>query len=74
MRPPRHTVLTVDPDEEWALVELYRRQTGRLPTEGPEVPLDIPAGLRAMAVDPMDCSPYDVSCVLKYVAKLLESK
>ena len=71
--------VTVNADDSWAEVELFRWQYGELPFDNR--PLDISAGLEAMAKaiedgcesggkKPMP-SPYNVVMVLEYCARKL---
>lgn len=76
----------IDPNDNWAQVELYRWQHGHLPGDDgkPELPLSVPAGVRAMASAIEEgCrtgdrskipAPFNVCSVLMYVAKLLEER
>jgi len=71
-----------DPEENWAEVELYRWQYGRLPIEGKEEPLDASKGFEAMAdaiaegCKSGDTSkmpnPFNVMMALRYAAKKLK--
>lgn len=67
-----------DPNDSWALVELYRWQHGTLPETVDEKPLDEAAGLRAMAEaletkPPTEWpEPFNIASVLKYAAKLID--
>ena len=73
------TMLNHDPNNDWAQVELYRRQYGELPGEGgkEEKPLDEPLAMERMAEallskNPKKMpSPFNVSSVLKYAASLI---
>jgi hypothetical protein len=69
--------LLPDPEDSWALVELYRWQYGELPGAN-EKPLDEAEGLRGMAEaiergDPKNFpAPFNVVSVLRYAAKRLD--
>jgi hypothetical protein len=80
MNPP--LILTHDPADDWAMVELHRWQYGALPAPDDLRPLDVAQGLDKMAqalenackgYAPLDelPSPFNVASVMRYAAKLL---
>ncbi len=81
MNPPRHTVLDRDPNDEWALVELYRWQHGKLPPLNQTgKPFDSAQGFAAMAAriergpGPDEFpTPDNVASVLRYAASRIRS-
>ena len=67
----------LDPNHNWARVELWRWQCDGLSCNE-DRPLDIPVALNAMANallnNKIKPQPYNVAAVLKYVAYLLDKK
>ena len=82
----KHTILTEEPNHEWARVELYRWQHGHLPGQPGEAPgqLSIVAGVRGMAkaiedgvkkgCDSHIPTPFNLVSVLRFLADKLEEK
>lgn len=72
---PKFAHVLPDPEESWAVVELYRLQHGELPPQdGTAKPVQISEGLKALAAlieGPTDKLPprFSVATVLRYVAK-----
>lgn len=73
--------LKMDPNRNWALVELYRWQHGFLPGEKgkPNLKLDLPTAVKAMgeAFDKPQSewpAPFNVGVVLKFLGNLLHEK
>lgn len=68
--------MNTNPNDGWAMVELWRWQYGKLPDENDTRPLDISQGLKGMA-DALEKNnpsnfptPFNIISVLRYVAKL----
>lgn len=68
-----------DPNDDWAEVELYRWQYGRLPTPWNNPKLHLPTALKnlADAIEKRDMSnfptPLAIMSVLRYVAKRVKN-
>lgn len=66
-----------DPEETWAIVELYRWQHGTLPMGPDQKPLELSKAVRGMAKafekDSTEWpAPFNVASVLNYLANKLE--
>jgi hypothetical protein len=74
----KETNIKIDPNDNWAEVELSRWQTGELPMEGCP-PLDIPLALKNIASNIEESirnknmeqmiSPFNLCSVLRYLSK-----
>lgn len=69
-------LLESSPNDNWAMVELYRWQYDKLPDD--DQPIDISKALDTMALNLMNndqskwASPFNIASVLAYVSKILE--
>lgn len=73
------TPISPNPEDSWAMVELYRWQYGHLPTDDcTDKPLIVSDGLKGMAdafssVDAEDWPhPMNIAAVLRYVSNLVK--